>query len=181
MLSVIPDGVHAEARLWCSNPCNTGEVLILPAVDLQPTFLIIRDRYPLVCPRARCNRITVSTTRRCRIQADLALNGAGIRELEGGHIACQVEGVGTGRGKEILARRRKHADISAVLCPPIGDTWRNQRVVLVGVNWKTSCWIDEVLANSVALLHKSIEVVSSRMHGYPSRVVSSIRTIDRTN
>jgi hypothetical protein len=51
----------------------------------------------------------------------------------------------------------------------------------MSVNGQTSCGIDEVLADPVALLHKSVEVVSSRMHGHPAGVVSSIGTIDRTD
>jgi hypothetical protein len=51
----------------------------------------------------------------------------------------------------------------------------------MGVDRETSGWVDEIFADTVALLHERVEVVARRMNGYPARMISGVRTVHRTN
>lgn len=120
----------------------------------------------------------MSSTRRCGIQTDLALNNTILAKLERRDVSRQVEAVCTGRGEEIPARVGQRTDIRAVLRPAVGDTRRDQREVAVGVHGQVGGRVDAVLAQAVAVLHEGVEVLARGVHGHPAGVVALIRTVD---
>ena len=73
---IIPNSIHTKPLLTHLQSRNPPKKLLIPAIYLNSTLLIVRQRKPLVAPRARRHRVTMSTRRWCRIQADLALDGA---------------------------------------------------------------------------------------------------------
>lgn len=80
---IVPNCVHAKPRLLHAHSSHTSEELILPPINLQPSFLIICNGHPLVRPGAWRHGVAVSTTRWCRVQTNLSLNRSIITKLEG--------------------------------------------------------------------------------------------------
>lgn len=177
-LLIIPDGIHAEPRLRDTHPRNTSQELVLPPINLQPPLLIIRNGNPFVRPVARRNGIAMPAAGGRRIEADLALDGAAVGQLEGGDVAREVEAVRAGRSEEVAARMGQGADVGAVLGPAVGDAGGDERVVAVGEDGDAGGRVDEVLAEAVALFHEGVEIVSRGVDGDPAGVIARVGAVD---
>lgn len=178
LILIIPYSVHAKPGLWNPHPRDSRQEFVLPPIYLQPSLLIVGNGNPLVGPIARRHGIAMPTARGRRVQADLALNDAFVRQLEGGDVAGEVEAVGARRGEEILGRVRKSTHVGAVLGPAIGDARRDQGEMAVREDGQVSLGIDAIFADAVALFHEGVEMVSRGMDGDPSGVVTRIWTVD---
>lgn len=178
---IVPDSIHAKAGFRNPTPSHPGQEFVLPSINFQPTLLVISNGHPLIRPVARRNSIAVPAARRRGIQADLTLNGAAVGQLEGRDVAREVEAVRARRGEQIASRVRQGAHVGAVLGPAVGDAWRDEGVAAVGVDGHPGGRVDEVLAYAVAVLHEGIEVVPSRVHGDPARVVPLVRAVDTSD
>lgn len=175
---IVPNSIHAESRLRDTHPRHARQELVLPPVNLQPSLLVVGYGHPLVGPVARRNGVAVSAAGGRGIQANLALDGAGVGQLEGGNVARQVEAVCAGGGEEVPARVGEGADVGAVLGPAVGDAGGDERVVAVGEDGHVGGGIDEVLADAVALFHEGVEVGSRGVDGDPARVVARVGAVD---
>lgn len=177
VVSIVPDGVHSESRLRHPSPGHSGQVLILPAVNLQPSLLIVSQGNPIIAPVAGGHGIAVPATGGCGVEADLANDGAVGIKLEGGDVARQVKRVGPRRSKEVCARVRESTHVGAVHGPSVGKAGRDERVAFVRVHGHVGRGIHEVFAYPVAPFHEGVQVVAGRVHGDPSGVVSFIGAV----
>jgi hypothetical protein len=100
---VIPYSIHTKPRLLNVTMGNPMEKLLFPSIYLQPTFLIIRQSNPFITPITGTNSIRMASACWSWIEAYLPLDITCRAECEGGNVAGQVEGIGTGGGVEVFS------------------------------------------------------------------------------
>lgn len=180
---IIPNSIHTKPRLRNSYSGNPVQVLILPPIDLQPALLVVRNRHPLVAPRARADGVTVPAARRRRAEEQLLLDASAVAQLEACNVALQLELVRARRREHVLAAEGECADVGAIealagLGVLLGDSRRDQGEAVVGVDGHVRGRVDDVLADAVAGLHQGVQVVARGVHGDPARVVTGIGGVD---
>jgi len=145
--------------------------LLVPAVDLQPALLVVRQRHPLIAPVARADGVGMPSARRCRVQADLALHVARGAQLEGRDVARQVRRVGPRRRVQVPAAVRERAHVRPVHLG-VRDPRRDQRVRQLREGRDVRLLVDHVDGESVPGLHQHIQVLPAGMQRDPARVVA---------
>ena len=168
--SIVPDRVHAKPGLGYIKVCDPREKFLIPPVYLHKPLLVISQCKPLITPIARTDGIRMTSTGRCRVETDLALNMANLIELEGGDVAGQCLGVGSGCGKEVFAAVRRKDDVGPVHVR-IGDAGRDEGKRSVAEHRGVRLLVDDIFCKSVAGFHKSIKVLAGRVNCYPPWVI----------
>lgn len=120
--SIIPNSIHPKPLLPNLQPGDPRQVFLMPPVNLDTPLLIIRERKPLIAPRTRAHSIRVPTTRRRRIEKNLALNRTHVANFERRDVAGEGWRVGARGREEVLAGRREKDDVGPVH-GRIGDIW----------------------------------------------------------
>lgn len=114
--SIKPNRIHPKPGLPSLTPCHPLHffILPLPAINLHPPLLIIRQRQPLITPRTRTDGVGVAAAGWGGVHAELAGYVARWAEGEGGDVAGEIGRVGAGGGEEVGAAVGEGDDVGAV-------------------------------------------------------------------
>ena len=100
--SIVPNCIHPKSRFFHITMGNSSQEFILPPVNFQPAFLIIRQCQILITPRTRADSVRMPSACWCRIKTYLSFNIPSWSQGKSRNVASQVELVGSGCGKEVF-------------------------------------------------------------------------------
>ena len=101
---------------------DSRQKLLMPAINLHESRLIVRQRQPLIAPRARADRIRVAPARRRRVKAYQPFDVTFGADTEGADVAGETKRVGARGCEEIFAAVGEEDDIRAIVLQ--GKAWR---------------------------------------------------------
>jgi hypothetical protein len=179
---IVPDSVHAEARLLDIQVRHAAQELVLPAVNLHEALLVVSQSEPLVAEIAGADGVRMSAAGGRRVQTDLSLDVALGAELEGRNVAREGGRVGARRRKQVFGRVREEDDVGAVhFVLQSGEAGWDERVGHLGEDRQVRVFVDHVHAETVTGFHEHVQIDARGVQFDPSRMIQRIWGFEATD